>query len=526
MNIFNNKNQSYYNNIKANKEDIMKVVCCKNCGAKYQLDDNDDISSFECSSCAGDLELLENYSNEQSQHSGILSSIKYDNSQIVQCEDCGLKYKIKSNDNILDYECDSCGGSLRYLDSEMNKELDQYIDERKKELQEIRRNQQDTAEEQSTANDHSIRSITNKLETFFSEDEMQKIAEEELEQERSEIEEIPKTARTTIPEPVLSKFNKEFAIPKTNDYNIMKNYLKDEFFKGIAVYYENAPESKSSGRFGSLKSKFTIAEPGDGIVSTELLVDDSPDFEIKHLTKDHYIIIAGFVIFILSIVEVILVNTGVGLAALLISIVIIAYGLYRTRDTQETTIRTRIIREHLLTLPEEYYVFYNVKTPTSPIGINHVVVGPTGIYALLSQKYNPKNRLNSENENIELIKSVENENERFEVEHIGNERRFRYTTKQAKFSQDNAIKQKALTLGEDLINFLNDNNIKNCFVEPLVGFINNDVVVINMPLTDEDLFIDELLNTIQNTTIKLNSETIDKCAVLLSRYSADCSSEF
>ena len=72
MNIFNNKNQSYYNNIKANKEDIMKVVCCKNCGAKYQLDDNDDESSFECSSCAGDLELLENYSNEQSQHLSVL----------------------------------------------------------------------------------------------------------------------------------------------------------------------------------------------------------------------------------------------------------------------------------------------------------------------------------------------------------------------------------------------------------------------------------------------------------------------
>ena len=61
-------------------------------------------------------------------------------------------------------------------------------------------------------------------------------------------------------------------------------------------------------------------------------------------------------------------------------------------------------------------------------------------------------------------------------------------------SQDNKIKQKALSLGEDLINFLNDNDIKNCFVEPLVGFINNEVVVINMPLTDEDLFIEELLN--------------------------------
>ena len=505
----------------------MKVVCCKNCGAKYQLDDNDDKSSFECSSCAGDLELLEDYSSIQSQSSGILSSIKYDNSQIVQCEDCGLKYKIRANDSILDYECDSCGGSLRYLDSEMNKELDNYIDERRKELSEIKKNQQELPEEeQDSANDRSIKSITDKLETFFSEDGMQKVAEEEIEEEKLEIEDMPKTARTTIPEPVLSKFSKEFAVPQSNDYNILKNFLKEEFFKKMSVYYENVPEPQHSGRFGGLKNKLIINEPGDGIVSTDMLEDDTPDFDITNLTKDHYIILTGLAIFVLSIIEVILVNSGVGLAALLIAIVIIAFGFYRTKDTKETTIRTRIIREHLLTLPEEYYVFYNVKTPTSPVGINHVVIGPTGIYALLSQKYNPKNRLNSEKENIELIKAADGENEKFEIAQVGNQRRFRYTTKQAKFSQDNAIKQKALTLGEDLINFLNDNNIRNCFVEPLVGFINNEVVVINMPLTDEDLFIEELLNTIQNTTIKLNSETIDKCAVLLSKYSADCSSEF
>lgn len=43
----------------------MKVVCCKNCGAKYQLDDDDDISAFECSSCSGDLEVVENYSDDR-----------------------------------------------------------------------------------------------------------------------------------------------------------------------------------------------------------------------------------------------------------------------------------------------------------------------------------------------------------------------------------------------------------------------------------------------------------------------------
>lgn len=506
----------------------MKVVCCKNCGAKYQLDDNDDISSYECSSCAGDLELLEDYSDSLgSSNSGILSSIKYDNSQIVQCEDCGLKYKIKASDNILDYECDSCGGSLRYLDSEMNKELDKIIEERKKELEEIRKTQQETpgkTEEHEEYNAHSIKSITDKLENFFSEDQMQKIAEKELEEEQTIVENTNKTARTTIPEPVLSKFGKEFAVPKSNDYNILKSFLKDEFFKGMAQYYQTSKQQEESDRFGSIKRIFTVNEPGDGIVSTESLYDESDTFDLKNLSRDQYIIIIGVVILILSVLEVLLVNSGYGLAVLLIGIIILAYGLYRTKDTQEVTKRTRIIREHLLTLPEDYYVFYNVKTPTSSVGINHVVVGPTGIYALLSQKYNPKNRLNSENENIELINSV-NKSEKVEIREEGNRRRFRYTTKQAKFSQDNAIKQKALTLGEDLINFLNENNIKNCFVEPLVGFINNEVVVINMPLTDEDLFIEELLNTIQSTTIKLDSETIDKCAVLLSRYSADCSSE-
>ena len=63
----------------------MKVVCCKNCGAKYQLDDDDDITTFECSSCAGELEYLEEYSDDsEKSHSSFIDSFKYDNSYIVQ----------------------------------------------------------------------------------------------------------------------------------------------------------------------------------------------------------------------------------------------------------------------------------------------------------------------------------------------------------------------------------------------------------------------------------------------------------
>ena len=509
----------------------MKVVCCKNCGAKYKLDDKDDVSSFECSSCAGDLELLEKYSSDHESHSsGILSSIRSDKSQIVQCTDCGLKYKIKLHDNILDYECDSCGGSLKYLDDEKNEELNKYISKRKKELGELEKDQESNSKDGNDEDTRSIKSLTNRLGDFFSEDTMQKIAEEEIKEEEETKENnddtLVKTARTTIPEPVLSKFGKEFAVPKSNDYNVLKNYLKDEYLKGMTKQYNRTSEEVTSGRFDKIMGKIVTDDPGDGIISARNLnEDDLTYFDLKNLNMDQGILIIGVVVFALSVVEIILVNSGIGYTGLLIGVIILAYGMYRTRDTQETTIRTRIIREHLLTLPEDYYVFYNVKTPTSPVGINHVVVGPTGIYALLSQKYSHKSQISSKNESIDLINSLDNEDEKFEVIETGDQKRFKYTTKQAKFSKDNAIKQKSLTLGEDLINFLNDNDIKNCFVEPLVGFINKNVVVINMPLTDEDLFIDELLNTIQNTTIKLSSETINKCAVLLSKYSADCSSE-
>jgi len=513
----------------------MKVVCCKNCGAKYQLDDDDDIATYECSSCAGDLEYVEEYSDgKNSSRSSFMDSFKYDNSHIVQCEDCGLKYKIRSSDSILDYECDSCGGSLRYLDDELNKELDRYLEERRKEIKTIRQEnkiQEPTSDDEEQTEDKpmSLKSLTGRLENFFSEENMLQIAkDEEKEQELIEAEENSfKTARTTIPDAVMSKFGKEFALPKTNDYNILKNFLKDEFFKSMNEYYLNTPDEPSERSFGSFIDRLAIPEPEEGIgQSGSLFGSKQEEFNIRNIDTNNTILLVGAVIFVLSIIEVLLINSGVGIIALFVGVIILCYGLYKTRDIKETEIRTRIIREHLLSLPEEYYVFYNVKTPTSNASINHLVVGPTGIYALLSQKYNPKLRLESENENLNLIGSKESDDDKIEeISTNQNIRRFRYTTKQAKFSQDNKIKQKALSLGEDLINFLNDNNIRNCFVEPLVGFINNEVVVINMPLTDEDLFVEELLNQIQTSTVKLDSETIDKCAVLINNYSADCSSE-
>ena len=94
-------------------------VRCKNCGETYHLDDDKDILSFECPSCAGELEFL----NEGSDGGNTVKPVNNDHSNIVQCESCGLKYKMGPGESPEDYECDNCGGSLSYLDDKTDKNV-------------------------------------------------------------------------------------------------------------------------------------------------------------------------------------------------------------------------------------------------------------------------------------------------------------------------------------------------------------------------------------------------------------------
>lgn len=468
----------------------MKIVCCKKCGAKYQLEDYEDISAFECTSCTGELELCDDSKQNKTEN------FSHKDSHIVYCVDCGSKYSLTPLDNILDYECENCGGSLRYVDEEMNEDIDKIVKdhERNKELFEPKND-----------NKKSAKSFTHKVEQLFTENNPITISDEDIRRiEEFQREEVnQKTARTRIPVDAQRKFEKEFLVPKSNDYNVLAEFLKNEFFKGVTQYYGDI----SNVNYKEFTKKSVYANNEKNFYET-----------VKHETevlKDskNIMLIVGAVLFVGSCAEIILYNSGIGIFFLFVGLITLCYGIYLKKDDVEVEKRSQIVRNHLLTLPEEYYVFYNVKVPGANKGINHLVIGPTGIYEILSKKYNPKSNpteISTKTEEIPQSKDLKS---------------FRYTIKQRSFSKDDKIKQESLSLGENLINFLNDNGIRNCFVEPLVGFVNENVVVINMPLTDEDLFIDELLHRIQYGSAKLNAETIDKCAVLLSKYAADCSQE-
>ena len=110
----------------------MRVVACKKCGAKYQIDDNETINGYECSICAGNLKEVEGYPSTSSfinqNHSNNLYKNSYDfNSQIVYCENCGLKHTLDNGEYAEDYECSSCFGNLRYVDESLNKDLEKRL---------------------------------------------------------------------------------------------------------------------------------------------------------------------------------------------------------------------------------------------------------------------------------------------------------------------------------------------------------------------------------------------------------------
>ncbi len=500
----------------------MKVVCCKKCGAKYQLEDDDDISTYECTSCTGDLELCEGYDSQDNDN-----LLQTTNSNITYCVNCGLRYSIKSTDNILDYECESCGGSLRYVDEYLNKDIDKIIAEHEKQqmltnIESEKTSSQTEAHTQKTSNTNPKKSLTKRFENFFSENRLHEIADEEekIKSKKDKKEKI-KTAKTQIPKATLRKFEKEFSVPRTNDYNVLKGYLITEFYKNVSQYY-GVQESEYAHN-GSFR-KFTDTDDLNRLKKqSKIEFKDSIKAENETISNPKNIaIIIGVIIFIASAAEIIFINNGIGIFTIFVGVIIISYGLYLKRDEKtEVKKRTKIIRDYLLTLPEEYYVFYDVKVPGSKKGINHLVIGPSGIYEIISKKYNPSSQINTDSNTLTEPKEEKIE----EIISQNNRKMFKYTTKQDKFPQDNKIKQTSLKLGENLINFLSDNGINNCFVEPLVGFVNESVVVINMPLTDEDLFIDELIHKIKYGSIKLDSETIDKCAVLLSKFAADCMNE-
>ncbi len=111
----------------------MKDVVCKNCGANFQIEDDEDINTYECPICAGELEYAKNYPRVPSRGGTPISNtgIHNKNYNIVQCKSCGLRFRLNKTDNIQDYECPSCKGQLKFLNEDLNGNIKKIHQEQK-----------------------------------------------------------------------------------------------------------------------------------------------------------------------------------------------------------------------------------------------------------------------------------------------------------------------------------------------------------------------------------------------------------
>ena len=623
--------------------DKMRVVVCQNCGEKYQLDDEDDINAFECSVCSGNLEELDSFPNDGEKPSSDYDSQNTSDLVLVYCTNCGLKYQLSESDNINEFECNSCGGSLDYasnmvsastetsdstnftqnpltetpladdeideiipihaeanfvddslyassdvdeiipIHAELNAQNDGYSDEDYYyETEEILPDTLESYEEEEMISYGSIYDSTlgdvdeiipihaerRHMETsrdiasgFAYRDEYG----EELESEETRLVEITDIPEDEMPESPVSLARQElseedqklfarvqnemvfdspeeyeaFKLARYKYYTALSDVLKDEYIRSMDKEFYKGSSVKRLIKKGeeSVKRGNLTASEEDALVTpetVELMKSQNRAYEPKKTNADLYMLIGAFILVVSAAYYYFISQIWYVLIAIALGVLILSYGIYKRYAFNNYIARGRIIRERLLALPNDFYVFYAVQPPQSKDIINHVVVGPTGVYTILSKRYDSKdykNKVKSDSETDAMVNdsaSIQNYMDKkntleLQTDYKDNQTRFEFGNEEIHFVNNSQIKRKALELNEDLAIFLDNKGFSGIYIEPLIGFVNDDLAILNVILTNEDLFIDELFNRMIRGQRRIDELTVAKIARLLSYYSADCS---
>ncbi|MCQ2960845.1 MAG: hypothetical protein MJ235_00690 [archaeon] len=618
----------------------MKVVVCQNCGAKYQLDDADDINAFECSVCSGNLEELTSFSTSEEQVFSDSNPQNYSDSVMVYCVNCGLKYQLSENDDINEFECDSCGESLDYVSNMGSASTEDtstvFIDNPRSETEideiipihaeanysdsdvdeiipihaEANYSDSDVDEiipihaELGASEDYSYDEEEYVLEdTYETDDEVisygsiydstlgepdeiipihaekrymetsRDIAtgfayapeeeDEEAQEERLvEVTDIPEDEMPESPvslsrqelseedQKLFARVQNEMVFDSPEEYEAFKlarykyyvalsDSLKDDYIRSMDNEFYNGSSVKrliKRGEESVIRGNLTASED-DALVTKEtieLMKAQNRAYEPKKTYADVYILLGAFALVVSAAYYFFVSKIWYALIGVALGVLIFSFGIYKRYAFNNYIARGRIIRERLLALPNDFYVFYAVQPPQSKDIINHVVVGPTGVFTILSKRYDSKdykNKVKSESETDAMVSdsaSIQNYMDKkntleLQAGQKDDQTRFEFGNEEIHFVDNSQIKRKALELNEDLAIFLDSKGFSGIYIEPLIGFVNDDLAILNVILTNEDLFIDELFNKMIRGQKRIDELTVAKIARLLSYYSADCS---
>lgn len=431
----------------------MKLVSCKNCGAKYRLEDYEDISKFECSKCFSPLELDESSSENIKSFLNDLGETDYefkegidslnldDDEEIVYCVDCNLRFVI-DNKNIDDYLCSNCNGKLKFLNERLNKE------------HESSKENYDILPEHDLASDN--KSSLKPIDMIDYDTEPKIIPFTQVDED-----ELKKTLKDSSKKPSKDIITKK----KISKYNIRTPELDKKQIKNRKAY-------------------------------------SNPD-EYPYI----YIIWTALLFISVGVADLLITIRIYSLIFTAIFLAIFIYLIVQNQKWNERKELENIFAETLSTLPMNYFILSGVKVPESDKIIDHIVVGSTGIFSVMIRKYSDNHDYPSEEKEIfgNELSPISNE----DSEKITDDLEFKSNAK---------IKKDTVDYAELLFDYLIKEGFNEVDIIPLVAFVNKKVAILNNPLSNEDIFLDEFLLYIKNQDIIMDENLVYECALTLAQF--------
>lgn len=211
---------------------------------------------------------------------------------------------------------------------------------------------------------------------------------------------------------------------------------------------------------------------------------------------------AGAIIFIISFLALLSTLNLIYLLLTLAGVLLSVYGNNLINKGKEEGYSWKkgnegeiIVADYLDTLPEDYLIFNDVKIPGMGGNIDHIVIGPTGIYVIETKNYTGKYRIK------------------------GNQWFYYKNGHPTEIKKNPGTQVRKNT--QDLIKFLNQKDISTSgsWITGLVALICPDFMVLETPQNYRVLLPKTIPEYIMNGKKETNSELLGKAAMELEPYS-------
>jgi len=217
----------------------------------------------------------------------------------------------------------------------------------------------------------------------------------------------------------------------------------------------------------------------------------------KKSSKYNNMVIAGAVFGLIGFIGVIL--TPFSLIILLFGAGLLYYGFNKNKSWSKGIKGESTIAEYLNQLPKNYFVFNDVKFPGSYGNLDHVVIGPNGIYVIETKNY----------KGFFVVKDKE------WFYKSGN------TVKKAQSQPGKQVIANAMSLRKFLIS--NGVNMNGVWVSSIVTLLDKNFKIEKKPKNYNVLFPSTIPDFILGSNRKVDVDVLKKAAVLIEPYCIELS---